>query len=53
MDKTIIVCSIGHTPSDVLENAKKSLENVDANIAGVVVNRVPSSNNDYYSKYYE
>ena len=32
---------------------KKSLENVKAKIAGVVVNRVEGGNRNYYSKYYE
>lgn len=38
---------------DMLVNTKKSLENVNANIAGVVVNRVEGGNRNYYSKYYE
>jgi capsular exopolysaccharide synthesis family protein len=52
-DKVIIVSSLNYTPIDMLENTKKSLENVNAKIAGVVVNRVKGSSSSYYSKYYE
>ena len=52
-DKVIIVSSLNYTPIDMLMNTKKSLENVDAKIAGVVVNRVKGSSSSYYSKYYE
>ena len=52
-DKVVIVSSLNYTPMDMLINTKKSLENVQANIAGIVVNRVKGSSNNYYSKYYE
>lgn len=52
-DKVVIVSSLNYTPLDLLVNTKKSLENVNARIAGVVVNKVKGSNNSYYSKYYE
>ena len=52
-DKVVIVSSLNYTPMDMLVNTKKSLENVNANIAGVVVNRVEGGNRNYYSKYYE
>lgn|SRR5574344_229241 len=52
-DKVIIVSSLDYTPIDMLVNTKKSLENVHADIAGVVVNRVKGASSSYYSKYYE
>lgn len=52
-DKVVIVSSLNYTPMDMLVNTKKSLENVKAKIAGVVVNRVEGGNRNYYSKYYE
>lgn len=52
-DKVVIVSSLNYTPMDMLVNTKKSLENVNAKIAGVVVNRVEGGNRNYYSKYYE
>ena len=52
-DKVVIVSSLNYTPMDMLINTKKSLENVQASIAGIVVNRVKGSSNNYYSKYYE
>lgn len=52
-DKVVIVSSLNYTPMDMLVNTKKSLENVNANIAGIVVNKVKGSSSSYYSKYYE
>ena len=52
-DKTLIVSTIGYTPVDLLENTKKSLENVNADIAGVIVNKVPVSRGGYYYSAYK
>ncbi|MCI8547488.1 MAG: CpsD/CapB family tyrosine-protein kinase [Bacilli bacterium] len=52
-DKTVIIASAGYTPTDLLVNTKKSLLNVGADIAGVVVNKLKVPNSSYYSKYYE
>lgn len=52
-DKVIIVSAIDHTPMDMITDTKKALENVNASIAGVVVNKVKGTANSYYSKYYE
>lgn len=52
-DKTLIVSTIGYTPIDLLENTKKSLENVNANLAGVIVNKVPVSRGGYYYSSYK
>ena len=52
VDTTIIVSSVKLTPLELLQNTKKSLLNVGANIAGVVLNRVETENSVYANKYY-
>lgn len=52
VDKTVIVARVKVTPMEELEKTKKMLENVNANIAGVVVNGVKTSGKKYYGKYY-
>ena len=52
VDTTIIVASASLTPLELLQNTKKSLLNVGANIAGVVLNRVETENSVYANKYY-
>lgn len=53
VDRVILVTSCGYTKIDELDNAKKALEKVDANIAGVVVNRAAKTKRGKYSNYYE
>ncbi len=52
VDTTIVVASIKLTPLDLLQNTKKALLNVGANISGVVLNRVDSDGSAYTNKYY-
>ena len=52
VDKTIIISKYGSTNIDALEVAKKALENVNARIAGVVINNIPKAKNRYYNYYY-
>lgn len=52
VDKTVIISRVKVTPMEELEKTKKMLENVGANIAGVVVNGVKTSGKKYYGKYY-
>ena len=52
VDKTIIVCAANVTPTELLQKTRNSLKNVDANIAGIVVNKTKSSYNKYYGHYY-
>lgn len=53
VDKVAIVCSVNYTKLEQLENTKKSLVNVGADVAGVIVNKVPEEhNNNYYMNYY-
>ena len=53
VDRVILVTSVGYTSIDELDNAKKALEKIDANIAGVVVNRIQQTKRGRYSNYYE
>ena len=52
VDKTIIVSADSITPKELLNNTKRSLENVNANIAGVILNKVNFTGDKYYGKYY-
>ena len=51
-DKTIIVSKYGSTDINSLEDAKKALENVNASISGVVINKVPRARSKYGNYYY-
>ena len=54
VDRTIVVTSLNSAPIELLESTKKMLTNVNAKVAGVIVNRVPrrkGSGKSYY--YYE
>ena len=52
VDKTLIVSKYGYTDIADLEATKKALENVNANIAGVVINKVPKTRSKYGNYYY-
>ncbi len=52
VDKTVIVAASKMTPLELLQNTKKSLINVGANVAGVVFNRVATDGSVYANKYY-
>lgn len=52
-DSTIIVAKHKKTQLTVLENCKKSLEAVGANIVGIVINQIEKKEQSYYyNKYY-
>lgn len=53
VDRVIIVTTIGYTSIDELNQTKKALEQIDVNIAGVVVNKAPTTKRGKYSNYYE
>ena len=53
VDRVVLVTTAGYTKIDELMEAKKPLEKIDANIAGVVVNRVNQTKRGKYSNYYE
>ena len=51
-DKTVIVSKYGFTDINDLENTKKSLENIGADIVGVILNKVPKTRSKYGDYYY-
>lgn len=53
VDRVILVTTLGYTNIDELNEAKKALEKIDANIAGIVVNRAQGTKRGKYSNYYE
>lgn len=52
VDYTIIVSSHKTTKIEDLKNVQKNIENVGGKIAGVVINKIPTSLKKYNSKYY-
>ena len=53
VDRVALVTTIGYTKIDELNEAKKALEKIDANIAGVIVNKTQGTKRGKYSNYYE
>lgn len=52
VDGVVIVSVQKETPASLLKATKKSLENVNANILGTVINRASASSKKYYGHYY-
>lgn len=52
VDTTLIVSAYKTTRMDDLEKVKRDIENVGGKIAGVVINKVPTSQKQYYATYY-
>ena len=52
VDKLVIVSAYKITPVEFLANTNKALEKFKDKIAGVILNKFPSSKDHYYSKYY-
>lgn len=52
VDKVVIVCASNYTKVDQLVNTKATLDNIGADIAGVVVNKIPEVHSSYYGNYY-
>lgn len=53
VDQVIIVSALGYTKIDELDETKKALQKIDANIAGVIVNRTNKVKRGKYASYYE
>lgn len=53
VDTTVIVAAYKTTPTEMLKKSVKTLEAVNARIAGVILNKVPTVSNGYYSRYYD
>ena len=52
VDTTLIVSAYKTTKVDDLEKVKRDIENVGGKIAGVVINKIPISQKQYYATYY-
>lgn len=52
VDTTLIISAYKTTKMDDLEKVKREIENVGGKIAGVVINKIPVSQKQYYSTYY-
>lgn len=52
VDGVIIVTACKETSISILEDTKRNLQNVNANILGVVLNRASGKKNKYYGSYY-
>jgi polysaccharide biosynthesis transport protein len=53
VDTTLLVSTIGYTPIDAIHASTKALENVNAKVGGIIVNRVPTKKNKYYYSDYK
>lgn len=53
VDGTILVIDFGTVPKELAQKAKDQLTNVNANILGVVLNKIPSNGYGYYYYYYQ
>ena len=52
-DRTMIVCRANKTNIDHVKDGLKSLQAIDANIAGVILNQIPlEKRTGYYNQYY-
>ncbi len=52
VDTTLIVCAYKQTKMDELEKVKNNILNVGGKIAGVVINKMPIQQKEYYTSYY-
>ena len=52
VDGVIIVSACKETSISMLEDTKRNLQNINANILGVVLNRASGKKNKYYGSYY-
>jgi len=52
VDGTILVCAVGEVDVNATKRAKELLDKVNANIIGVVLNKVPINQGGYYKYHY-
>ncbi|MBU5294114.1 polysaccharide biosynthesis tyrosine autokinase [Anaerosalibacter bizertensis] len=52
VDGTILVCSAGETDIDDIKKGKELLDKVNANILGIILDKVIIKNDNYYKYYY-
>lgn len=51
-EAVIMVCAVGHSDIKAVEHSKELLDNVKANILGVVMNKIPVNDTGYYKYHY-
>lgn len=51
-DGTVLVCAVGQAEVEAAKAAKALLDKVDANILGVILNKVPVTQGGYYKYHY-
>ena len=51
-DSVILVCAVGQAQINAAKNSKALLEKVNANILGVVMNKIPLNEGGYYKYHY-
>ena len=52
VDGVVLVASMGESNKQIFKRGVKMLENVDANLLGVVANKIPKKDENYYYSYY-
>jgi len=52
-DGVLLVCAAGQVSKEAVQRSRELLKNVNANILGVVLNKIPANNKGYYQYYYE
>ena len=52
VDLTLIVCAYKISKMDELEKVKRDIQNVGGKIGGVIINKMPSTQKEYYAAYY-
>ena len=52
VDGTILICSVGQANIEATQRSKKLLDKVNANILGVVLNKIPTNGTGYYKYHY-
>lgn len=53
VDAVVVVSASKSTKTEQLQTTMKALKNVDANVAGVILNKIVDNGNSYYGNYYE
>lgn len=53
VDAVVVVSACNSTKNEQLQTTMKALKNVEANVAGVILNKITDNSNSYYGNYYE
>lgn len=53
VDAVVVVSASKSTKTEQLQTTMKALKNVEANVAGVILNKIVDNGNTYYGNYYE